>query len=295
MNFLVIAFLFLAAHLFYLLSKSNPFDRCLKKRPYTVDCSKLNRYDITISFSKGATIDCLREAIFSAMYQAQSSAYEHRSPSISFDNFMKWNSVVDSFKPFHFSSISFEKVSSDHFQCGDFLLLPCGQLILPRRTRYIDLLGYSIPCIKEIVMPSESFVTLAPHSDYASSPFEASGSINIIVPQKFLSQYREDPVWSSLRFIDRDGNINSATFNGLAPTGPSKPKEEPIYYMEAASGMTVRVPESKLEAWQAEQDRIRNDPAAAELTEEEKKLRDAILHELYRKRYSAYQESDDNV
>ena len=68
----------------------------------------------------------------------------------------------------------------------------------------------------------------------------------------------------------------------------AKPKQEPIYYMEAANGMTVPVPESKLEAWLAEQDRIKNDPAAAELTEADKKLRDAILHDLYGKRHSSY-------
>ena len=73
-----------------------------------------------------------------------------------------------------------------------------------------------------------------------------------------------------------------------------KPPAETVYYMESANGMTVRVPESKLEAWHAEQDRIRNDPAAAELTEAEKKLRDAILHDLYRKRHSSYKGSEDH-
>lgn len=61
----------------------------------------------------------------------------------------------------------------------------------------------------------------------------------------------------------------------------AKPKQETIYYMEAVNGMTVRVPESKLEAWQAEQDRLKNDPAAAELTEKEKEMVRKYVHELY--------------
>ena len=77
-------------------------------------------------------------------------------------------------------------------------------------------------------------------------------------------------------------------------THPAKPKQEPIYYMDASNGMTVRVPESKLEAWLVEQDRIKNVPAAAELTEAEKKLRDAILHDLYGKRHSSYKGSEDH-
>lgn len=78
------------------------------------------------------------------------------------------------------------------------------------------------------------------------------------------------------------------------PSNPAKPGQETIYCMEAANGMTVRVPESKLEAWQAEQDRIKKDPAAAELTEAEKKLRDAILHDLYGKRHSSYKGSESH-
>lgn len=34
-------------------------------------------------------------------------------------------------------------------------------------------------------------------------------------------------------------------------------EQEPIYYMEAANGLTVRVPQSKLKAWQKRQDEIR--------------------------------------
>lgn len=75
-------------------------------------------------------------------------------------------------------------------------------------------------------------------------------------------------------------------------TTGAKPKQEPIYYMEAANGMTVPVPESKLDVWLAEQDRIKKDPAGAELTEAEKKLRDAILHDLYGKRHSSYKGSE---
>ncbi len=55
---------------------------------------------------------------------------------------------------------------------------------------------------------------------------------------------------------------------------------ETIYYMEAANGMTVRVPESKLETWQEEQDNLRKG-IGTELTEAEEKLRDRILRDIY--------------
>lgn len=56
---------------------------------------------------------------------------------------------------------------------------------------------------------------------------------------------------------------------------------ETVYYVEAANGMTVRVPENRLEAWQAEQDRIRNNPDTAKLTEKEQMLVDAIVRDIY--------------
>lgn len=57
--------------------------------------------------------------------------------------------------------------------------------------------------------------------------------------------------------------------------------EETHYLMESADGSLVRVPADKLESWEAAQ-------VSAELTEAEKKLRDAILHDLYGKRHSSY-------
>lgn len=75
---------------------------------------------------------------------------------------------------------------------------------------------------------------------------------------------------------------------------PVKSKQETMYYMEAANGVAAPVPESVLAMWQAEQDRIKNNPAAVELTEAEKKLRDAILHDLYGKRHSSYKGSENH-
>ena len=52
-------------------------------------------------------------------------------------------------------------------------------------------------------------------------------------------------------------------------------------YMESANGMLVRVPEDKLDSWQAAQDRIRNSTSDVVLTEKEKLLRDMILEDIY--------------
>ena len=58
------------------------------------------------------------------------------------------------------------------------------------------------------------------------------------------------------------------------------PFDEIFYYMEAANGMTVRVPESKLEQWQEAQDRIRRGEHA-EKSEISKQALDRVLQRLY--------------
>ena len=63
---------------------------------------------------------------------------------------------------------------------------------------------------------------------------------------------------------------------------PSQPKEvERVFYMEAANGMTVRVPESKLDSWMEAQERIKNGEKSPELTEQEKKFKEAIIERIY--------------
>ena len=57
--------------------------------------------------------------------------------------------------------------------------------------------------------------------------------------------------------------------------------DETYYYMDAANGMTVRVPESRLEVWQSEQDRIKENIETSKLTETEEQLVDAIVRNIY--------------
>ena len=59
---------------------------------------------------------------------------------------------------------------------------------------------------------------------------------------------------------------------------PSQAEE--YYYMEAANGMTVRLPASRLEAWEAEQDRISRGEAP-KLTAAEQDSIDRILNRIY--------------
>ena len=54
-------------------------------------------------------------------------------------------------------------------------------------------------------------------------------------------------------------------------------EEDTVYYMEAQNGMLVRVPQSKLESWQAAQ----SSAAAPTLTAAEQRLRDRIMQDLY--------------
>lgn len=86
---------------------------------------------------------------------------------------------------------------------------------------------------------------------------------------------------AGIAFIVKSGKyVSTPTPPRSSPT-PDAKQEETVYYMEAANGMTVRVPESKLEVWQAEQDRIRNNPDTAKLTEKEQMLVDAIVRDIY--------------
>ena len=59
----------------------------------------------------------------------------------------------------------------------------------------------------------------------------------------------------------------------------AQPTEE-VYYMEAANGMMVRVPASRLEAWEAEQDKIRRGEVTG-LTAEEKASVERILSRIF--------------
>lgn len=57
----------------------------------------------------------------------------------------------------------------------------------------------------------------------------------------------------------------------------STAQEEQVFLMEAQNGMLVRVPQSKLESWQAAQ----NSAATPGLTVAEQRLRDRIMQDLY--------------
>ena len=57
----------------------------------------------------------------------------------------------------------------------------------------------------------------------------------------------------------------------------STSQAEPVFLMEAQNGMLVRVPQSKLESWQAAQ----NSAAVPGLTAAERRLRDRIMQDLY--------------
>lgn len=81
--------------------------------------------------------------------------------------------------------------------------------------------------------------------------------------------------------LSKSGKYVSVPTPPISSSVTKTGQSETVYYMEAANGMTVRVPESKLEAWQAEQDRIRNDPSASELTEKEKEMVRKYVHDLY--------------
>lgn len=71
------------------------------------------------------------------------------------------------------------------------------------------------------------------------------------------------------------------TTNPQVSSSVADEKEETFYYMEAANGMTVRVPESRLETWQAEQNRIRENPESRKLTEKEQLLVEMIVQGIY--------------
>ena len=57
----------------------------------------------------------------------------------------------------------------------------------------------------------------------------------------------------------------------------STSQAEPVFLMEAQNGMLVRVPQSKLESWQAAQ----NSATTPTLTAAEQRLRDRIMQDLY--------------
>lgn len=58
-------------------------------------------------------------------------------------------------------------------------------------------------------------------------------------------------------------------------------EDETFYHMEAANGMIVRVPESKMDEWLDQQEAIKNGTSSPRLTETEQRLVDSIVQDLY--------------
>lgn len=89
---------------------------------------------------------------------------------------------------------------------------------------------------------------------------------------------------AGIAFIAKSGKYvapPAPTANPQVSSSVADEEEETFYFMEAANGMTVRVPESRLEAWQAEQNRIRENPESRKLTEKEQLLVDMIVQDIY--------------
>lgn len=220
-NGLCAALIVLIIELLYCISKKNPFARILVRPKYTI-CNPFGAFDHEISFSKRATIDCLRESIFNVFYNSKFSHCGYRDPSIRFVNFHRWNTIVNQFYPFHFSTISFEDVDSSQFNCIDYFSLPCEKLHLPRNINNVDFSINCIPHIKELVLHSPKFVPLHYYSEaFFAQPIPVNYPLNVIVPSNLLRAYRTDPGWRSIRLETPDGDIVSPTINGLPTFDPA--------------------------------------------------------------------------
>lgn len=60
-------------------------------------------------------------------------------------------------------------------------------------------------------------------------------------------------------------------------------EKETVYYLEAANGMTVRVPESKLESWSAEQKKLKAEMAEGKQPRPDPKMVEALLSKIQSK------------
>lgn len=214
----IIILAFVIVELLYNLSKKNPFDRVLWHREYSISPS-LDRFHCNqaIRFTKHANIDSLHKAIFDAVYRLHHSEWDYRKLSLSFDNFVPWNMIANGFTPFHFSTISFYDVNPDAFRCIDYQYLPCEELILPHNLTSIRLDVDRIPSIQKLVISSQQFVPLTVCNVEGNDAIYSNRPLNVSVPSNLLSQYRTDPIWTSLRFIDAEGNVSPITINEYPP------------------------------------------------------------------------------
>lgn len=227
-NGLCSALVVLIIELLYRISKKNPFERSLTKLKYRIS-PELSAFDYSITFEKDATLDALKEALFNIIYSGNRASWSYRDPAICFENFHRWNSIVGSFRPFHFSSISFEYVDSAQFNCYDYLLLPCQELYFPSNIQHIDFSIDSIPYIEKIVLRSPKFVPLHYYSEtFFSNPIKVTHPLDIIVPANLEHTYRTDPGWRSIRLITPDDKTITPTINGLPPYDPAT--QSHIYY-----------------------------------------------------------------
>ena len=61
---------------------------------------------------------------------------------------------------------------------------------------------------------------------------------------------------------------------------PMNSSREPVYYLEAANGMTVPVPQSKLDSWLAAQEQQKK-TGGRKLTGSESRLKEEILSRIF--------------
>lgn len=174
-------------------------------REYNLHHSYYDRTPAThITFTKHINSDSLRKAIYEAVYQ-------YRSEALVFENFPPYNFPSDTFDPFFFTSIDFSRVKYiDHrYSNLDTIsgALPCSNLILPLN---IDYFWFCSHCsnLVTLAIPSPKVIhaSLEPACGCNERvPIKVHSGFAILVPSNLLEAYRTDEKWSSLQFIDENG------------------------------------------------------------------------------------------
>lgn len=166
--------------------------------------------DREISFTKYATCDSWRKAIFDAVYQIPPNDY--RKPSLKFENLHRCNSAIHKFYPLSFHVLNFEDVDPEDFQfINCFWQLPCDTLILPKNIPSLDLRSLDGSPIRNVILPYFHFVPISPYIDTLySDPIQLEHKIEFWIPHSLRNQYARDPAWSSIRFILPNERIYSA-------------------------------------------------------------------------------------
>lgn len=159
----------------------------------------------TLIFSQDAKTSHIRQALFEIKQE------EPQVSTITFRNLPLYMFQPGTFTDFNFFRLDFSNVDyvggDFGHRCYDFFSdeFPCSRLILPKN---ITSIHWEEHCrnVHTIVIPSPTLVPVHWWSEPKSNPIQVSDDFTIEVPKNILTDYLNDPKWTSIELVNASGH-----------------------------------------------------------------------------------------